>query len=48
MHEIIFSYFFNRFIIREISKISTVKPVFIGTYDECIDQLPKYLGGSNA
>ena len=44
MHEIIFSVFYDDYIIRESSILSTIKPLFIGTYDECTIKLSKIKG----
>jgi hypothetical protein len=44
MHEIIYSVFYNDYIIRESLTISTIKPLFIGTHDECITKLLKIKG----
>ena len=44
MHEIIFSIFYNDYIIRESLILSTIKPLFIGTYDECTAKLSRIKG----
>ena len=44
MYEIIFSVFSNDYIIRELCIFSTAKPLFIGTYDECVLKLLKIKG----
>jgi len=44
MHEVIFSVFYDDYIIRESSIISTIKPLFIGSYEECITKLSKIKG----
>jgi hypothetical protein len=41
MHEIIYSKFSDDYIIRECSIMSTVEPLFIGTYEECLIKLSK-------
>lgn len=44
MYEIIYSVFYNDYVIRDCSTISTVKPLFIGTLEECSIKLSKIKG----
>jgi len=45
MHEIIYSVFHNDYVIRDVfSVVSTIEPLFIGTYQECIIKLAKIKG----
>ena len=47
MYEIIFSIFENKHIIRSCDILSTVKPLFIGTLEECNSKLSNFKGDSN-
>lgn len=41
MYEVIWSKFSDRFIVRSVTICSTVKPMFIGTEDECNNHIAK-------
>jgi hypothetical protein len=41
MYEVIWSKFNNRFIVRSVTICSTVKPMFIGTEEECKKHIAK-------
>lgn len=40
MFEVIWSYFYDRYIVRPVG-ISTITPQFVGSHDECVIYLTK-------
>lgn len=41
MFEVIWSYFYDRYIVRPVSISTKITPLFVGSYDECVSYLTK-------